>query len=365
LSKRKTNKSTKKLKGQDKLPEEEYFDEEDSSDNLSYKYKNFYKSETQLDSITYNSPPEKIIEAFDRLIYVHSSNHVREGIELDDLIAEGRKGICIAIQEFQNPEERKKKNYNFQQGCLYKVREAIYQYCLGNVSQIKTPYYIQRGCMHVGQIFKLMSNLQVAEELLKKKGHASEHEIISFIYNEDERLPNKPLKYIKKQIKRDPKSPEFKQILDGVLNHKRGSGHSFVKSNLTGVGKVLHIKEKLWYAATRSNGMSYKRVIDLILSARQSQVEYNPNCYIEGSTSSADQLDTQFYRKQMMEYGSKACGERNFEIFTQNKLFDKTYSELSELYSEKKSTIVDIVKNCIKILRNDKNFQEMFQGIQD
>lgn len=327
--------------------------EKDSKD--SYVFKNFYESETQLNYITHTSDPEEILKAFNRLIWVHASNHSREGVEIEDLVAEGQKGICLAIKDFNDP-TTKKRNYNFQQACLYRMREAIYQYCLRNVSQIKTPYYIQRGCMHVGQIFKLMNNQSVAEDILKRKGPASEQDIINFIYNEKERLPEKSMRFIKKQITKDPSRKEFKQILDGILTHKLGSGHSYVKSNLTDVGKVLHIKEKLHYTIV-SNGMNYERVVGLVLSARQSKVELNTNIY----SPKYDNVELMLQRKEMLEHGKKVCGEKEFEIFIQNKVFDKTYDELATLYRIKKIGVIEVIKECIRKLRKDKQFQDMFK----
>lgn len=319
-----------------------------------YKFRNYFESETQLKDVTAKSDPEEILKAYSRLILVCANNHVREGVELEDLIGEGQKGIVEAIIDFP----KKKRRYNFQQFCLYKIRQHIYQYCLSNANQIKTPYYIQRGCMHVGQIFKLMSNQSTAEKLLNRRGPASEQEIIDFLHDDKERLPLKPMKFIKDQITKDPKSPEFKQILSGVLNHELGSRHSYVKNNLTDVGKILHIKEKLWYTAS-SNNMDYGRVIGLILSARRSKVEFTPNLH----STSFNRGDTELARKQLIEQGIKVCGETNFKIFVENKMYDKNYEEIAEKFSVKKSEVVDIIKKCIKLLRKDPIYLEMFKDL--
>lgn len=323
-----------------------------------YEFKHFYESETQLRGITHTSPPEEIVQAYSRLIWVHASNHVREGVEVEDLVAEGQRGICEAIKEFNDP-KRKRPTYNFHQACLYKIRSSIFQYCLRNATQIKTPYYIQRGCMHVGQIFKLMmANQNTAETVLKRKGPASEQDIIDFLYDEKERLPVKPKKFIEEQITKPKNTPEFKQIYSGIMNHELGSRHSYVKNNLTDVGKILHIKEKLWYTAT-SNNMNYARVISLILSARQSKTELNPSTY----SPHGNDMDSTIVRREMLEHGNRLCGEKNFEIFVQNKLYDKTYDELSKIYKLKKPVIIDIIKECIKSLRKDEQFIEMFNSL--
>ena len=328
---------------------------EEISEKKDYKFRNYFESETQLKDITHKTDPEEIIKAYSRLISVIANNHVREGVELEDLVGEGLAGIVEAIDEYPR---KKKRRYNFQQFCLYKLRQRIFQYCLRSANQIKTPYYIQRGCMHVGQIFKLMANQSVAEKILGKKGSANEQEIIDFLYNDKERLPLKKMQFIRDQIKKDPKSPEFKQILSGVLNHELGSRHSYVKNNLTDVGKILHIKEKLWYTAS-SNNMDYTRVISLILSARQSKVEFTPNLHSTAFNSG----DAELSRKQLLEQGVKVCGEKNFTIFVQNKMYDKNYDELSELYKIRKTEVIDIVKKCIKALRKDPIYMEMFKEL--
>lgn len=325
--------------------------------NKNYKFKNYFSSETQLKDITHKSDPAKILEAYQRLIFVYANNHVREDVELEDLIAEGQKGICEAIKEANDP-NRKAKNYNFNQSCLYKLRTAVYQYCLRNASQIKTPYYIQRGCMHVAQIFKLMTNQSTAEAVLGRTGPATEEEIVDFLYKEDERLPLKPLSFIKAQIIKEESRPEFKQILSGILKHELGSRHGYIKKNLTDVGKILHIKEKIWYTSS-TNNMDYARVIDLILSARHSKTELNLAIY---SPQYSDVEETAV-RNELIERGRNLCGKEYFDIFLENKIMDKSYEEISKKYKIKKSTIVDVVKYCIKILKNDEEFVEAFKGM--
>lgn len=331
-----------------------------------YEFKNFYESETQLKNINENSPPEVIIENFTRLIHVHANNHVREGVEIEDLIAEAKSGLVEVILEAK--EDKKKKNtgkkkkkektYNFQQACLYRIRQKIFQYCLRNANQIKTPYYIQRGCMHVGQIFKLLSNQSTAEKILGRKGPPTEHEIIDFLFDENERLPLKPMKFIKAQIKKDSNKKEFNQILSGILNHELGSRHSYIKNNLTDVGKVLHIKEKLWYTSS-SNNMNYERVINLILSARQTKVELTPTTYSPQYSG----MDRHVLQGEIMELGKKVCGEAEFTLFVQNKVYDKTYDEIAKLYNIKKPVVIDTIKECIKKLRKDENFIDFFNSL--
>lgn len=330
-----------------------------SSPGKDYIFENYFKSELQLRDITHKVPMEDVVEAYARLIWVYASNHVREGVELEDLVSEGRKGVCEAYRDYnrriRQRDRKKRPNYNFHQACLYKIRSSIFQYCLRSASQIKTPYYIQRGLMHVGQILKLMSNQKVAEALLKRKGPATDAEILKFLYNEKERLPKKSMKFIKQQITKDASKKEFQQVLNGVLNHELGSRHSYVKNNLTDVGKCLHIKEKIWFACT-SNGMSYKKVIDLILSARQFKVELTPNMINTKVTN----MDKRIILKELFEIGKKLCGEDKFNIFIANKFYDKTYEQISIEFKVHKDRIIDIIKDCIRVLREDPTFQEVF-----
>lgn len=323
----------------------------------NYKFRNYFESENQLKCISHKSDLAEVIAAYTRLIWVYASNHVREGVEIEDLIAEGKRGVIEAYAEF-NDRNRKKPNYNFYQACLYKIRSCVFQYCLRNATQIKTPYYIQRGCMHVGQIFKLMANQSVAEALLKRRGPPTEQEVIDFIYDEKERLPLKGIRFIKKQITKKTSKDEFQQILNGILNHELGSRHSYVKNNLTDVGKVLHIKEKMHFTSS-SNNMDYKRVIDLIMSARQSKLELNLNTY----SPHANNVETEMDRKELIEYGKKICGEKNFNIFLAHKLYDKNYEEIAHMFEIKKDEILDILKKCLRILRKDSYFQEAFNSL--
>ena len=323
-----------------------------------YKFENFFKSEKQLDTITHKSDPELILKAYERLVYIYAKGHVREKVELEDLMAEARAGICEAIKDFNNP-ETPKRSYTFNQACLYKIREAVYQYCLRNANQIKTPYYIQRGCMHVGQIFKFMQNQSVAEEILKREGPCTEQEIINFIYNEKERLPNKSKKYIKAQINKKVSKAEFEQIYQGIINHQLGSRHSYIKNNLSDSGKILHIKEKIWYSAT-SNNMKYARVIDLIMEARQSQTSLDPTMYGYGS----EKIEKTVFTKEIFEYGKKICGDRSFSILIDNKCYDMNYEEISSKYGVKKNSVTDIIKGCIRQLQKDQLFQNWFNDME-
>lgn len=328
------------------------------SKNSKYTYKNFFKSEKQLDTITHETDPTVVLTAYQRLIYVYASNHVREGVELEDLMAEAQAGICEAIEDYNNPNTPKRR-YTFNQACLYKIREAVYQYCLRNASQIKTPYYIQRGCMHVGQIFKLMQNQKVAEAILKRPGPADEQEIIQFIYNEKERLPLKPKKFIKEQINKKVNKEEFEQIYSGIVSHQLGSKHSYVKNNLTDIGKILHIKEKIWYSAD-SNNMKYSRVIDLVLAARQSQISLDPTMYGYGG----ERTEKKVFTREIFDYGKKICGEKEFSILISNKCYDMNYEEISKKFSIKKNTVTDVIKGCIRILRKDPLFQDWFNDLE-
>jgi RNA polymerase sigma factor (sigma-70 family) len=319
----------------------------------NYKFKNFYESETQLTAITHTSDPDKILEAYARLISVYASNHIRDGVEMDDLISEGRRGVCEAIKEFNDP-NRRRPSYNFHQACLYKIRSSIFQYCLRNASLIKTPYYVQRGCMHVAQLFKLMSNSATASALIKNKADITEQDILDFIYDEKERLPLKSLAFIKRNITKKVSKQEFDQILSGILNHELGSRHSYIKNNLTDIAKCLHIKEKLWYTAS-CNNMDYKRVIDLILIARQSKVELNPNLQL----TPTDKIENVVFRNQLAAEGERLCGKQPFEIFVKNKVMDKSYDDLALDYSLKKTEVVEIIKQCKTILQNCELFKEL------
>lgn len=321
----------------------------------NYKFVNYFSSENQLKSVNHKSDPELILKAFNRLVWVYASNHVREGVEIEDLVAEGQKGICKAIQEY-NDADRQKPNYNFHQACLYNIRSNIFQYCLRNTTLIKTPYYIQRGCLHFSQIYKLMCEQTTAEKLLKRPGPATEQEIIDFLYDEQERLPLKSMKFIKAQITKKKSKEEFEQILSGILNHELGSRHSYVKNNLTDVGKVLHLKQKLYFTS-QSTSKSYKRMIDLILSVKQTKVDLTS---LSGSSNPANVEDS-VIKNQLITRGKELCGEFNFNVFLQNKLFNKNYQELAEEFNLEKSELVSIIKQCLKLLQDDLLFKELYQ----
>ena len=314
-----------------------------------------------------DAPIEEIIEGYARLIYIHSLKHVREGVEIEDLISEGKRGIIEAYQLYTNPRpEQKIPNYNFHQSCLYKLRSNIFYYCLNNASPLKTPVYIQRGCMHVGQIFKILSNQHAAEELFGREGSASEQEIIDFIYDQTNRLPTLveldngesrySLKEIKAMIVRTEDDKYFEQILDGVLHHRNGSRHSFVKNNLNDKGKVLHIKNKLYFCALQ-NQMKYKSVIDYILSARVLVHDIDSGVQRPSKLN----LDREVTKRRIIEKGVDLVGEYNFTIFMDSVMYDLTYGKIAEKYGIKKSKVSDIINHCMSILRNDKVFQQYYE----
>ena len=323
-------------------------------DGEKYEFTNYYTSEPKLSTLTHKSPIEEIFSAFSNIIKMQAAGHVRtkDGVDLEDLISEGKTGVMKAIYNY----ERKKKKYTFVQYCLYEIRAAISQYCLGNASPIKTPYYIQRGCMHVGQIFMLMQNQSVAEHLLNRRGPASEQEIIDFIYNPDERLPKKKKTYIKAQINKKLSKEEQDQVYRGVMNHEQGSRHSFVKKNLSDPGKILHIKQKIWYTAT-SNNMQYERVIELVMLARRTRADLDPMMLGQ----SVGKTENKVLTKQLFERGAQICGDDNFKIFLENKFYDNSYDAISTKYGIKKNTVTDIVKRCIRLLRKDEVFIKMFE----
>lgn len=322
----------------------------------NFKFKNYFKSEPQLLDIDHTSDPADILNAYQRIVSIYAKNHVRERVELEDLISEANLGICKAIEDFNNP-TKKKRSYTFNQACLYKIREAVFQYCLRNATQLKTPYYIQRGCMHVAQIHKLMQNQKVAENLLQRPGPASDVDIVEFLYKEDERLPLKSEAFIRAQINKQVSEREFEQIYFGIINHEQGTKHSYIKSKLSDEGKALHIKQKIWYTAT-SNHMSYTRVIDLILLARQVQTVLDPTMQ-EHSVG----LEKKVLSRQVFEHGEKVCGKLNFEILVESKCLGKTYDELSAKYSLKKNTITEIIKDSIDKLKDDNLFKELFKEV--
>jgi RNA polymerase sigma factor (sigma-70 family) len=329
-----------------------------NKNHSDYEFINYFASEPQLEQIDYDSDPERILAAFQRIIWVTAKRHLRPGIELEDLVGQGQLGVCEAILKYKNPETRPR--YNFKMSCLYSIRDSIFKYCIGNVNQLKTPVYIQRGLMHVAQIFQYMNNQAVAEQVLKREGPATEREIVKFLYDEEERLPKKSKAFIKRQINRKVSNKEFEQIYSGIVNHELGSKHSFVKNNLTDVGKILHIKEKIWYTFD-SNNMRYERGIKLILMAREATQEslesaiYAPS--ISGGTEKA------VTQKELFDQGIKICGELNFKILFENKCLDKNYQEIATKYNLKKSTVTDIIKKSIKLLQKDPFFQEFFEEL--
>jgi hypothetical protein len=241
--------------------------------------------------------------------------------------------------------------------CNYNIRDYIFKYCIANVNQLKTPVYIQRELMHVSQIFQLMNNQTVAEQILKRPGPATDNEIVQFIYDEDERLPLKPKTFIKKQINKKVTKKEFEQIYHGIVNHELGSRHSYVKNNLTDVGKILHIKEKIWYTF-KSNNMKYERGINLIFSAKQSQDSLDAAVH---SPLPKEIVEDKVSRKQLIEHGGRICGKLNFQILFENKCMDMNYEEISKKHDIKKSMVTEIIKKSIKLLQKDEIFQEYFK----
>lgn len=324
------------------------------------------KKHKYLDTVP-DEPIEKIIEGYERLIYIHSMRHVRDGVELEDLIEEGRRGVVEAYQLYTNPRpEQKLPNYSFHQSCLYKLRSNIFYYCLNNASPLKTPIYVQRGCMHVGQIFKILSNQHAAEELFGREGPATEQEIKEFLYDETNRLPTAEdikkgkarytIDEIKSMIVRKEDDKYFDQILDGVLHHRNGSRHSFVKNSLTDKGKVLHIKNKLYFCAEQ-NQMKYKRVIDLILSARVLVSDLDSGFQKPSSFN----IELEIARRQIIQRGRELVGEYRFNIFVDSVLHDLTYGKIAEKYGIKKSKVSDIINQCLNILRSDETFQQLYK----
>jgi RNA polymerase sigma factor (sigma-70 family) len=323
----------------------------------TYKFKNFFTSEPKLATLQHDMDPEYIVEAFEKVILTHASNHVRPGVGIDDLIGEGKLGVMKAIEYYNNP-NNPPKSYTFVQYCHYKIREGVTQYCLKNASMIKTPYYIQRGCMHVAQIENWMQNQKVVREVLHKKGPASAEDIKNFLYNENERLPNKSKKFIMDQINKNLNKEEREAVYQGVTNHELGSKHSYIKKNLTDTGKVLHVKQKIWYTAYR-NGMQYDRVIELIFAAKMKQTDLDPEIY---GRSMATAYQTVGFSK-LLELGSEVCGEDNFKIFLENKLYDRSYDQIAERHSMQKSAVTDIVKKCIRALRKNETLALMFKEL--
>lgn len=303
---------------------------------------------------------EDILEEYQRLIFMLATQHVREGsVELEDLIEEGRLGVIEAYKLYTDPKPNQKvPSYSFRQRCLYNIRARIFYYCLDNVSPFKTPAYIQRGCMHVGQVYKILGNQNVAEELFARPGPATEQEILDFLYDDTERIPNYPLHEIEQMITKDKSDKHFKEILDGVLHHRNGSRHAVVKSSLTDIGKLLHIKEKLYFCA-QQNSMKYKRVIDLILQARVIVQDIDSGI----QKSSSHNTEKEVMKRELMHRGRDILGEQYFDIFCDSVLRDMPYGEIAEKYELKKSKVSDIVNKCIAILRKDEVFQEFYKDL--
>lgn len=315
-----------------------------------------------------DEPLEKIIESYERLIYVQASKHLRDRVELEDLMSEGRQGIIEAYRLFTEPDLADKvPNYTFHQAVMYRLTKIFY-YCLNNASPLKTPIYIQRGCMHIGQIFKILSNQNAAEEVLGVTEQPTDTDITEFIYDEEDRFPTKDelvagesrytLKQIKNMIVRDESDPYFEQILDGILHHRNGNRHTFVKNNLSDKGKVLHIKNKLYFCA-KQNKMKYGRLIDLILSARVLIHDLDSGL----QKPSTFNLDTEVSRRRVIERGKELVGEHNFNIVLDATLNDLTYGKISEKYGIKKSKVSDIINQCVAVLRNDPIYQQLYEEL--
>lgn len=344
----------------------------DSDDDLDseksvhdeYKFKNYFESEPQLDTVNQDSPIEHILAAYQRVVFVQAKRHLPPvnrpgGMELEDLIAQGNLGLCDAVDQYSNP-DRKTPKYSFHMACLYKIREHIYTYCIGNANQLGTPRYIQRGLMHVAQIFQLMQNQTVAEQILKRPGPASTQEIVEFLYDDDERLPLKSKTFIKKQINRQVSKKEFEQIYSGVTTHKRGSQHSYVKNNLSDVGKILHIKEKIWYTF-KSNNMKYKRGIELILSARRSQTPLEDSLH---APIKKETVESKVAQRELYARGVELCGENEFKIVFDNICLGLSYEEIGNKHGMSKSAVTDIVKKSLRALRQDEVFIEYYKELK-
>lgn len=325
--------------------------EEDYEEEEEYTFDNYYESEPQIDQISHTDSKEAILKAFENINQTYARKHTRPGIEYEDLYLEAQLGILEVVEYWRLGGTKK---YPFKQHCLYKIRETTYQYCLRNIVKTKTPYYIQRGCKHVSQILKILKNAPTAKVLIGSED-PTDWEIEQFLYDENERLPLKSQEFIIEQINPNLTEAQFEQVYLNIVEHKRGSAHSFVKKNLTDVGKVLHIKEKIWYNAT-SNNMPFKRVISLILKAQKAKPSYD-SVFCGEIDHSPEQL---IIFNKVIERGREICGEREFNIFVSSKFLKKTYKEISEEFSIPKNDISEIIHYCLKILKNDSIMQQYY-----
>jgi predicted DNA-binding protein YlxM (UPF0122 family) len=217
-------------------------------------------------------------------------------------------------------------------------------------------------------MFKFLGNQNTAEDLFGRPGPATEQEIIDFIYDEEDRFPTMDevedgtskytVEEIKEMIVRDETDDYFDQILDGVLHHRNGNRHPFVKTNLSDKGKVLHIKNKLYFCA-QQNQMKYRRVIDLILSARV-LVHDIDDSFQKASDYDADK---ELARKTVLDKGKELVGEEQFNIFIDRVLYDMNYGKIAEKYGIKKSKVSDIINDCLAKLRNSEVLQELYQEL--
>lgn len=309
---------------------------------------------------------EEIIDSYRRLIYDRAKKHLREGVELEDLVSEGIQGVIEAYNHYKDP-NRKIPSYTFHQACLYKLQKIFY-YCLQNASPLKTPVYVRRGCMHVGQIFKILRDQNVAEELFERPGPATENEIIDFIYDPSQRMPtldeiNKgESEYTIEDIKGFINKPEndqyFDQILDGVLHHRNGNRHGFVKGSLTNKGKLLHIKNKLYFSACQ-NQMKYERVIELILSARVIMLGLESGM----EKPSESDLDVEITKRRVISRGKELVGDLHLNMFVDSVLNGLTYGDISKKYGIPKTEISEIIGNTLNILKNDEIFIQLYKEL--
>lgn len=320
-----------------------------------YTFDNYYKSEPQIDEVSYTDDLEIILKAFDNICQTHARKHTAPGVDYEDLYCEARLGVVEVVDFWMSG---KKKKYPFKQHCLYKIREVTYQYCLNNRTEISTPFYIQRGCQHVAQILKILKNAPTSLELIGSE-NPSESEIETFLLDENERLPLKSDEFIRNQINPNLTPAQFIQVYENVTQHKRGSGHSFAKKNLTDVGKVLHLKQKIWYNAT-SNNMKFSRVIGLILSAQDSKTSCDAGFY--GTDTRGP--DKELVMLKVLERGSEICGKECFDIFTASKFSRKKYEDIENETGKSKKEISFIVRDCLKKLQQDPLLKQYYEELE-